>query len=145
MTVNFNDILNRQAGTAEKPKPLPGGTWLFSIKSHRFDTSTKKGTPFVEFTLAPTAPDSDVDTDHLTKVPNWKDKELRLTYYFTEDALWRLDQFLNEHLSLSLEGRPYAAVIPETTGRQFRGFVTHVQSQKDQETWYAEINQTAAA
>src|SRR5712664_4063770 len=101
---NFNDILDRPSSDVERPKTLPAGSYTCIVKGlPRHDKSTKKQTPFVEFTLAVQSAGEDVDEEDLkawmTKPDGSSraltDATIRATYYTTEDSLYRLKDFLD--------------------------------------------------
>lgn len=125
MTIDFNSILNKKVDDAEKPKPLPMGSYVWNIQRHEFGASKQKKTPQVTFFVKPISVLDDVDQAALPD--NWKDKERRVTFYLTEDSLYRLGDFLG-HCGLNVSGRLFSAVIPETTNMQFVGNVTHEES-----------------
>lgn len=141
---DFNALLSSKVEDAEKPKPLPTGSYLFTVKTHRFDESKQKQTPYVEFTVQPIQPVDDVDADALALVPNWNQKQMRLTFYITEEAKYRLSDFL-EHCGVSIAGRTFAECIPDTTNTQFVGNVEHSPNPRDPELPFANIGMTAAA
>lgn len=118
---------------------MPAGNYLFTIKSHTFGKSRQKQTPEVQFTVIPTNPLPDVNQEELAAVKNWQTREMRVTFWFTDDALWRLDKFL---LDCGIQDKlPREETIPMTTGRQFVGTVSHSQGQQGQT--YANITDTA--
>lgn len=119
---NFNALLNRRPNEVEKPKPLPVGDFLLSIAKYEFGESKEKKTPYVRFTLNVLAPGEDVDPDALTGVDLSK-KQLRLDFYITEDALWRLTEFLTESLGLDA-GLETTQLIDQSVGMSFYGAVT---------------------
>lgn len=93
---NFSNILDKQASEVSRPPPLPIGTYTFVVKGlPREDVSSKKGTPFVEFLLKITEAGPDVDEDALQEIGGITEKTTtKATFYTTEDALWRLKEFL---------------------------------------------------
>lgn len=142
-TPDFTSLLNAPVDSAERPKPLPTGTYTFVIKGHGFDKSKNKQTPFVRFMCSPVAPGEDVDTAALPD--NWQTKEMRLDFYLTQDAMFRLREFL-ENLGMNTSGRPFSQVIPETTNATFLGTVVHkFNQQKPNEPPFAEIDSVARA
>lgn len=141
---NFAALLDKQADQVEKPKPLPMGTFAWAILEHRFDESAKKKTPFIEFTVSPRAALDDVDEDLLAEVTNWQDKKMRLTFYLTDDSLFRLKDFM-EHCGIDLTGRTIAEGIPETQGAMFNGYVQHEPMQNNPEEMFASISKTMPA
>lgn len=142
MSTDFAALLNVNADDIQPPKPLPPGPYTFIVKSHDFGESQQKKTPFVRFIVKPVAPGAGVDTSLLPE--GWQEKEMRLDYYLTQDAMFRLKDFL-EHLRLNISGRTIASVIPETINQQFIGNVAHKISEKDKKSVFANIDSTAAA
>jgi hypothetical protein len=151
MADTFTDILNRQSNTIERPKPIPVGTYLWVVQGlPRQDKSQKKGTPFVEFTCKPLSAQDNVDPDDLgtmlTRADGQKkalqDQVRKLTFYLTEDALWRLTKFLDD-CQAGDESMTLAQRISETPNCQFYGDITH-SSSEDGEATYANISKTFA-
>jgi hypothetical protein len=152
MNATFSSILDRPSSEIERPKPLPPGTYLFLVEGQpRFDKSTKKQTDFVEFTARILQPGNDVDPAAMAEVPGGTavGKTMKLTFYLTEDAVFRLINkdgtgFLN-HLGIEV-GPPLGQLISEAPGRQFWGTVKH-RSVENQQTGevsiFSEIGSTA--
>jgi hypothetical protein len=140
--VNFEALLGTKLDTVEKPKVMPMGTYSFVIIDHEFGTSAQKGTPFVQFNTHPRVAQDDVDEELLSEVKNWQDRKMKVTYYLTEDSLFRLKDFL-EHCQIDITGRTIAECIPETTGQMFNGYVKQ-QSAPNGTDMYANIDQTSA-
>ncbi len=139
---NFDDILSRPASEVERPKPLPQGSYLCIVKGlPRHDKSSKKLTPFVEFTLQPTAAGEDVDEEDLAAMGGIANKTIRATYYKTEDALWRLTDFL-EHCGIDLEGKSISQAIDETPNCEVIAFIKH-RASEDGQSIFAELAKTA--
>ena len=130
---SFSDILDRPATDFERPKPLPQGTYVMMVKGlPRFDKSSKKQTPFVEFTCDVIAAGEDVDTDALAEMGGIAGKQMRATFYTTEEATYRLREFLT-HLGLD-EGEygSLRQMIEDAPGKQFLGTIIHEASQDGQ-------------
>ena len=156
VTPDFVSVLDSPASEASRPKPTPQGTFVCMLRGlPRYDKSTRKGTDFVEFTLQTYEACEDVDQEalkeFLTKssgeVIGLKDsRPLRLTFYLTEDAKYRLKEFL-EDLGIPLENadrtsRSLRECIEDTPGKMVLAHVKHTPSQ-DGETMYANIDKTA--
>lgn len=149
-TPQLSSILDRQYGDAERPKPMPVGTYRMMVTgAPRFDKSKNKGTEFVEFTLKYISAEEDVDEDDLREaltkstgetVPI-QEKTNRLTFYLTEDAVYRLDDFLR-HLGIDGEFSR-AQAIAEATNRECLASIRHTPSD-DGERVFANIAKTAA-
>jgi hypothetical protein len=119
----------------------------------RYDKSTKKGTPFSEYTIQLLEALDDVDGDALKEwltkgdgvVQPLREKSMRLTFYHTPDSLWRLEKFLKD-LGLEPEDddESIGDVEQKTPGRQCVVHVKHSPSD-DGETMFANIDKTGPA
>lgn len=99
----FSSILDKQPADVKPPEALPTGSYLCVVKGMpRYDKSTKKGTPFIEYTLVIIQPMEDVDADALAEFGDCKGKVIKATYYDTEGAGYRLKEFY-EHCGLDVE------------------------------------------
>jgi hypothetical protein len=147
---DFAGILNRQSGDVERPKPLPIGEYTFKVKGlPNFDKSAKKGTPYVEFTCVPIAPMDSVDADDLQEsltrksgVKQLSDMVQKLTFYLTEDALWRLKEFLLNDLQIEEGEKTLQAMIEEAPNSEFIGTIKHAPT-NDGKGVFANIGSTA--
>lgn len=144
---NFGAILDTPSHEVERPKPLPAGSYTCVVKGlPRYDKSPKKQTEFVEFTLQPLAAGDDVDADDLASMGGFANKTIRATYYITEDAKWRLKEFL-DHCSIEKgdEENPISLRqrIEATPGCQVVAHLKHEASQ-DGQSVFAKLGTTAA-
>jgi hypothetical protein len=151
---SFASILQTPVSEISRPKPITQGTYRALVKGlPRFDHSTKKGTPFSEYTMQLLEAMDDVDIENLTEVLTKKngevialsDRTLRLTFYHTPDALWRLAKFLKD-LGLEVEDGDETTTVEDleqqSPGRECYVHVKHTPSD-DGETMYANIDKTA--
>lgn len=145
---SFSSILDKTVDSVDKPKPIPVGTYLGLVDGiPRFDKSTVRKTDFVEFNVKLLQAKEDVDQSALADVLGGKvlqDKSMRRTFYLTEDAVWRLDDFLFNHLDGIPLGTSRKQAISMAPGKQVLLSVRHNPSQ-DGTTVYAEISSTARA
>lgn len=141
---NFSDILDRPASETERPKPLPAGGYLCVVKGlPRRDKSAKKGTPFVEFILQPVEAMEDVDAEALAAMGGLANKTIKATYYLTEDALWRLKDFLEHTTGEEVpEGASYSQLIEQTPNCQVIAFLRH-EASEDGASIFARLAKTA--
>lgn len=147
MSVDFSKLLSKNTDTIEKPKPVPTGTYFAVVGGHRFDVSTKKKTPYVEFEITLQQPDEDVDPDALDLFggsAKLATKKMNYTFYITDDAEWRLLGFL-ECLGLNTSGRTLGELIPETQGQPLKVSITHSVNERDPETPFANISDHTSA
>ncbi len=138
---NFGALLDKPASDVERPKPLPQGSYHCVVKGlPRFDKSSKKFTEFVEFTLQPTSAGEDVDEEDLEAMGGIANKTIRATYYITEDALWRLKDFLG-HCGIEEDGS-LRNMIDQTPNCEVIAFIKH-RASEDGQAVFAELAKTA--
>lgn len=147
-TPQFSSVLDRPSSTIDRPKPLPVGTYLCSVKGlPRIDKSSKKQTEFSEYTLQILQPLDDVDTEALEAMGGWQGKTVRATFYHTEDAVWRLKKFLVEDLQIEEDEdgveKTIRRMMQEVAGRQVLVNMRH-RASEDGQAVYAEVGSTAA-
>lgn len=140
MSANFAEILSKKVEETERPKPLPPGNYVCTVVRHEFGESSQKKTPFVRFWLKHISPMDDVDQSMLPA--NWQNKESRLDFYLTDDALFRLRDFLEKTLGLSTAGMAYSDLIPATTGMNCIATFKH---EINGDNIYSVIDSTASA
>lgn len=152
---SFGSILDKPPSETERPKPPPPGTYVAMVKQLPTPGNAKTGTEFLEFTMQLLEPfanengEKDVDEDDLaaalTKpsgdVVPLNEKTLRLTFYLTDDALWRFKKFLIDDLGIE-ESDTYRPMIDQTPGKECLVTVKHTPS-KDGTTVFANITGTA--
>lgn len=143
---SFADILNQPVTEVVRPKPIPVGTYTCVVDGPpKFDrTKSADPTEVIEFSLKPLQAGADVDQASLQEALNGKslsDVKLRLTFYGTEAAIYRLDAFLLEHLGVE-PGAQRKELIAQAPGRQVLATVVHAAS-KDGQAIYANVGGTA--
>lgn len=128
-TVDFRDLLSKRMDTAVPPPPLPAGTYLGTVASHEYQTSSKKKTPFVRFHLGVSGAGEDVDPESLQGI-DLAGKQLRMDFYLTDDARYRLRDFL-ESCGISVEGKTDGECIPQANGQAVQMTVTQRPDDRD--------------
>ena len=145
--VDFAALMNKPVEKAVRPPTAPAGHYLAGIVSHEFGTSTKKGTPYCRFNFQLLAAQDDVDEEALEEaggVEFLNKKRMRYEFYLTDDAMYRLREFLEEALELNCSGRNFDEVVPESANMQVIIEITHTLSDDGKET-YANIDTFAKA
>ena len=141
---NFSSILDESPSEVSRPKPLPTGTYVFVVGQPTYDKSSQKGTPYVQFHLRAIAAESDVDEDELIEMGGFEGKTVRATFYTTEDAIYRLDEF-HENCGIDLNDEVSRRQRnDQVVNAQVRGVIKHTTS-KDGTTMYAELVRTLPA
>lgn len=151
---DFSEILDRAPSEIEKPKPLPVGTYSTVLQGvPREDKSTKKQTKYVEFSHKILAAGEDVDEDALKEAltaPDGSVKDLREvvlfnTFYLTENAAWRLKDFLKDcGYDVDSEEMSMREMVEQSSGRQVNVYLKHEPSQ-DGQSMFAKIGGTSSA
>lgn len=143
--VDFAALLNKKTEDATRPPPLPAGDYMLQVGKFQFGESDKKKTPYVEFEINILSPGADIDPVGLQGIDLTK-RKLRLTYYLTDEALWRFRKFLEETLVINGTGRTFNQCMPETVGKTFVGTISQAPSQKpNDDSIYNEISGHRAA
>lgn len=124
---DFSQLARKPAGQATRPPLLPIGNYMGRIKSFEWGESSQKKTPYVRFMIVPVAGGEDVDQTELAGIDLSK-KQFRQDFFFTDDILWRLDKFLMT-LGLSMDGRSYEEVLPESMGSEVKFALTQKMNQ----------------
>ena len=155
VTPDFTSVLDTPSNEVSRPKPQAQGTYVVQDRGlPRIDKSTKKGTEFSEYTLQILEACEDVDPEDLkfclTKpsgemIP-LKERSLRVTFYHTPDALWRLKKFLDD-CQIPAEDdegniRSIRERMQDVPGKVLLAHVKHSPSD-DGETVYANVDKTA--
>lgn len=138
---NFSSILDMPSSEVKFPK-LPVGSYVGIVKGMpRYDKSTKKQTPFVEFQIQLTEAMEDVDPDELEAFGPFAEKTIPLTFYYeTEGGFNRLKAFLD---NCGVEDYSNLRVgIEEAPGRTIVVEIKHEPS-ADGQSIYARIDGTA--
>lgn len=148
MAVNFEEILNKQVDSVERPPLFPKGSYDALCLSHEFGKSSQKETPYCRFMIKLVSPRNDVDLDEFDAAGGHEKlndrKPLRLDFYLTGDALYRLREFLEGSLNLQVSGRNFDQVIPESENVPLIVNIKHTAGSRPGDR-YMEIDDTAPA
>lgn len=148
---NFTDILNKPSSSIEPPKPIPPGTYLGLIDGQpEFAKIGKNQTDCVNFKVKLAQAQEDVDqvalAEALTRADgvskNLSDIRLNIRQFLTEDSVWRLKQFLTDHLGIDDTGKTLGQTIPEAMGKQVLLTVRH-RASEDGTQVFTEVSGTA--
>lgn len=143
---SFTDILNKPAAAIEPPKPLPVGTYLAIVDGPgELAKIGKDQTDCVNFKLKLMQAQPDVDQGALQEALNGAslaDKSVRHRLFITQASVWRLKQFLVEHLGIDDTGKSLGELLPEAPGRQVMVTLGHRASDDGQQI-FTEVKGTA--
>lgn len=117
---NFKALLTKNLDDIKKPTALPAGSYRGVIRGHTFDSSARKGTPFVRFEVILSEALDGVDQEDLALALASKplaERKFRKDYFLTEDALYRCKDMLTS-LGIETAGRTLDETIPETTRQE---------------------------
>lgn len=137
MTTDFASLLNRQVDSVEPPKRFPIGPYDAVIVDHECGESSNKGTPYVRFNVKLLSPREGVDMDEFEEAGGMEKlndrKPIRFDFYLTDDAYYRLRQFLENGLGLQASGRTFDQVLPETKSAPFIAQIAHRKGNREGE------------
>ena len=103
--MDFNELLDKQIDSVERPPAKPPGTYLLRVtKMPEQKKSREKETPGLEFTFAYVKALADVDPDMLEGFDLSKGT-LRDTFWLTDDSIFRLREFLERAGMDAVSGR----------------------------------------
>lgn len=136
--LDFESLLDKNADEIRPPSPLPQGNYLGEVVQYAQTTSSKKGTPGIDYTIRITEALDDVDEDELEEflkdsgVSSLReaDKQLHNTQWITEKSLLMFKDFL-EHCGVDTEGKNLKDIYTEPLGETVGVYVTQGTSQND--------------
>lgn len=124
MALDLSSLLKRPANAAVKPQVLPMGDYKGIIKKFEYGNQNKNQTPYVRFFFGlmdwpeglPDGEKGQMDGTGQFQPTDLSKRQLRTDFYLTDDAFWRLTEFL-KGLGLP-EGQEYDVLIPQCVGQQ---------------------------
>lgn len=141
MAKNITDILKRPATEFEAPVPLPAGAYHCVVQGlPEQGESSKKKTPFFKWALTPLAqidPDEE-QTKALEAMGGLAEKVIYATFYITEDAVYRMREFL-EHCGIESEGKSLEEMVDQSPNCEVIAYLRHTPSQRDENKVFAEF------
>ena len=148
MVANFEELLGVQVESVEAPKLFPAGPYNAVLGKYETKESSQKGTPFVRFPVKLTGPSDGVDLDEFEEAVGMEKlmtrNPLRLDFYLTPDATFRLRNFIENSLEMDIHNRNFDSLLPECDGIEFTAIVKHVPGQREGEV-FMNIDDTAAS
>ena len=139
-TVDFSSILSKKASDVEAPASFPAGSYNLLVLGYQFGTSAKKQTPYVEFEFGVQAPGEDVDQEEYAKIKNPAEKHLKTQFYLSEEALFRLNDFLKScGLDVDSE-RTLGEILPEVVNTSVIGIIKKEMAQDGSGREFTRLN-----
>lgn len=139
---NFATLLDEAPTEVVRPPARPAGTYITVVQGQpRYDKSSKKQTPFIEFTLKPIAAGEDVDAEELEAVGGLDGWTIKAVYYLTEDSIFRLDEF-HEHCGIDLSKPASRRQRSEEVQNQQVGAVIGHRASDDGKSVFAEYKRS---
>jgi hypothetical protein len=130
MTVNFASLLGKTVTEeAKRPPSLPAGTYHGIIQKWEPGESQQKKTPYVRMHVQLLSAGEDVPADQLEGI-DFSKKQLRRDYFLTEDAMFRLHEFLKA-VGIEFVGKPLGEALQEVIGKQVIADVAAKMNQQD--------------
>ena len=146
--VDFKSLLSAQVDSVERPPTFPAGPYSAIVAAHEFGTSSKKGTPYCRFEIKLISPQEGVDQELFEDAGGMEKlaarKNMNLDFYLTEDAYYRLREFLENTMEINCSGSSFDKKIPEALNLPLTGEIDHREGQKPGE-WWMNIADTSRA
>lgn len=151
MAVDFSQLLSDKLDDVKRPPVKPAGTYNATIKEHKFDVSSKKGTPYVRFVFNNVTPGDDIDQDQLKDtdgntidLSKWQPSTRGLSdFYLTPESKFRLKEFIKA-FNIETKGRSFNEILPELRGMPVLLTVS-MKASEDGENFFNNIEQVTAA
>jgi hypothetical protein len=140
---SFEEILARTSNEVERPKPYPVGTYLCMVDGPaQFGKVGQNQTDVIDFNLKINQPIEDVDQQAVADMGGVAGKRTRVRFFLTEAAIWRLDDFLINHLGIDDAGISTKERIAMAPGRPVLATIKH-RTSPDGAQVFAEVGSTA--
>jgi len=130
---DFTSVLDMSPDEIERPKPLPPGDYIATINSYVRDKSSQSETPFIEFLTTPVEALESVDEDWLKEamtridgsMKKLSDFTIRIRFYDTPDAAYRLKEFLLDDVQLEQGDKSIGQLVEDAINAQVTVSVKH--------------------
>ena len=129
MSPDFASLLKKPAGEAKRPPALPAGDYPAVVSSFEYGDQNKNKTKYVRYHVRLTGWAEGVEP---IEEMDLSKRQLRRDFFLTDDAFWRLDEFLRS-TGLDPAGRSYEEVIPEIIGKNVTAEVQQYLNQQTNE------------
>lgn len=137
---DFTQWLAKPAGKAVRPPALPVEKYPGKVQAYEYGDQNNNHTPYCRYQLSLTAWPEDLPESKKfykdregNEIPiNLNRMRLRKDFYLTDEALWRLDEFLRS-CGISTEGKTYQEVCPQVVGTNVMVEVQHYLNQNTNE------------
>ena len=149
MALNFADVASKKMDEVERPPLPPVGTYRFAItKLPETSKSNDEVWEFLTFNVRAVEALDDVDmSDYKGEVTNILQQ---VKFMFNtqdeiefEKSLFRLRQFLEQHVKCADSDMTVAQAMNASVNQQFLGTIAWRQDKQDPETFHANISRTA--
>jgi len=126
---SFEEILRKPASEIKPPPAYPVGTYHCLVDGPpNPGKSSQKQTDFLGFKFKVLQPMQDVDAAQAAET-QVTGKLIQSDFYITEAAVWRLKEFLVEHLGIEEGKKSLAELVAEAPGKQVLVKLRHELSQ----------------
>ncbi len=144
---SFEEILSKPPSQIKAPQAFPVGTYHTIVEGPPTPgKSSQKQTDFLQFKFKILSPMQDVDAQQAAET-QVVGKVIQTDFYITDNAAWRLTEFLIDHLGLAAfngkgEEKSTKELLSEAPGQQVLVKLKHELSQ-DGKRVYHRVDSTA--
>lgn len=126
---SFEEILNKPATEIKAPPAYPPGTYHCLVDGPpEPGKSSQKQTDFLRFKFKILSGMDDVDKAAYAE-QQLQGKTVNAEYYITDSAVWRLKEFLVDHLGIEEGSKSLRELVAEAPGKQVLVKLRHEISQ----------------
>ena len=132
MAVDFAKLLSKPLNDVKKPPAWPAGTYLGHVARFEFGDDNQNKTPYARFHIKVTAAGPGLEASELEGIDLTKGREFRKDFYMTEEADWRLKEFI-ESCGVPTTGRTFGETVPECANAQVQIEIIQQNSKRNAE------------
>ena len=149
--VDFREMLQKPVISAERPKPLPAGSYILQQQSFKYDVAGYKDKesgaeiPVVRFLYRVQQATEDVPPEMLEGVKDINKRILSKEFDLRDGEIWRLRAYLESAKCEGLEsGRSFHECIEsETNNKTYLADVTCTPSKKNPDEFFNNVGRIA--
>lgn len=149
MALNFADVAAKPIQEVERPPLPPVGTYRFSVTKLPETTKSKdEAWEILTFNVRALEAMDDVDMSDYKGEVTGIVQQVKFMFNLNDEvefekSLFRLRQFLENHLKCADEGMTIAQALNASVNQQFLGTIAWKQDNNDPENFFANISRTA--
>lgn len=132
---DFDSIMQREAGSAERPRPAAVGTYRVEFDTWQKRSATVEGEeiPITRVNFIPVNAEADVDPAENEGL-DLSRKRFNFDFWLRESQLYQLDDFIAKTMGVN-SGGSYAEQLDECKGRECMAYVEQRSDDSGEPRW----------